>query len=152
MKANHPELKDAVDVGKKTSNALLVSQMFRSATGYDYEEAEYSPDPETGKLELDKVKVKHQPGNAALAMFIATNVMPDQFKNKVEMTKKGYIVNASAELSSDQIEKLAGKLMEESSRMKQVESEVIESEFEAEEPVMASPKNYKALTETDNDE
>lgn len=154
MKQIHPELKDACKIGKKTSNALLVAQMFRSATGYDYEESDHKPNPETGEIELDKVKVKHQPGNGALAMFLATNLMPDQFKHKVELTKSGYVLDESSELSSDQIEKLAGRLLEESKRVKELETAPIDVEFEVKElevePEMASPKNYKALLEETN--
>ncbi len=130
LKRHHPEVKDACAIGKAIADSFLVAQMYRSAVGYEYLEEEWRRDKDTGEMVLNKQTLKHQPANASLAMFIATNHMPEQYKNKVETTKRSFIVNASAELSSDQISKLAGKLIEEADRVKQIENtEIIETEF-----------------------
>ena len=128
LKQRYPEVKEACDIGARTANANLVAHMYKTATGYDYVEEEYRRDPETGEMVLYKMVPKHQPGNATMAMFIATNRMPEQFKHRIETTRKSFIIDAKGELSSEQIEKLAGTLMEESRRVKQIESEVIDVE------------------------
>ncbi len=134
LKQYYPEVKEAAEIGKQIANSFLVAQMYKSAIGYDYEEIEecFNVDPESGELVKsgEKRKLKHQPGNAQLAMFISTNRMPEQFKHRIDIAKKGFIIDATQEISSDQIERLAGKLMEEARNVKQIESTVIETTFE----------------------
>ena len=127
---NHPEVKDAAQIGKMIADSFLVAQMYKSACGYEYVEEEWKLDEKTHEMVKVKEKVVHQPANAQLAMFMATNRMPEQFRHKIELTKKGFIIDSTSEVSSDQIERLAGALMDESKRVKQIESTVIDVEFE----------------------
>ncbi len=135
LKRQHPEVMDAYKAGRRIADSIQVAEMYKSAIGYDYQEVEeeykITVDPDTGE-EITvktgaKVKHKHQPGNAQLAIFLATNRMPDQFKNRIEATKKSFIINGQVELSGDQIERLAGKLFDESRKVKQIESTVVEA-------------------------
>lgn len=130
LKKNHPEVKDAAQIGKMIADSFLVAQMYKSACGYEYVEEEWKLDEDTQEMVKVKEKVVHQPANAQLAMFMATNRMPEQFRHKIELTKKGFIIDSTSEVSSDQIERLAGALMDESKRVKQIESTVIDVEFE----------------------
>jgi hypothetical protein len=132
LKRHHPEVKEAAAIGKQIADSVLVAQMYRSAVGYDYEEVEYRRDKETGEMVESKRVLKHQPGNAQLAIFMATNHMPDQYKNRVEQTKRSFIINASGEMSEDQISKLAGRLLEESNVREIIDAKVVEIDDESE--------------------
>lgn len=124
LKRHNPDVKAACKVGKQIADSFLVAQMFRSAIGYEYEEVdeEYKMDEDGELVKVgEKVKKKHQPGNAQLAMFVLTNHLPEQYKHRIETTKKGFLVDVSTELSADQIEKLAGALLEGTRKEIQVE-------------------------------
>jgi hypothetical protein len=129
LKLIHPEVKDAAAIGKYIADSFLVAQMYKSAVGYDYVTQKFKKDKETGEMELVEESIQHQPANAQLAMFVASNRMPDQFKHRIDLTRKGFIIDASEPISSEQIEKLAGKLLEEAQNVKQIESTVIETTF-----------------------
>lgn len=124
MKSN-PEVKDAIKIGRKIADANLVANMYKSAIGYEYEETE---EIVSGDKITIKKKHKHQPGNSTMQMFLAVNHMPEQYKNRVETTKKGFVLNTNVEISGEQIEKLAGKLLDTAKQVKQVESKVIDNE------------------------
>jgi len=137
LKRHHPEVVDAYKAGRQIADSIQVAQMYKSAIGYDYEEVDEEWEvvqDKTDPTKLYEVKVgekrkhRHQPGNAQLAIFLATNRMPEQFKNRVETTKKSFIINGKVELSGDQIERLAGKLFDEARQVKQIESIVVEAE------------------------
>jgi len=139
-KQRYPDLKDAVAEMKSVAASHLVAQMVRSATGYDYEEEDISyktiRNEETDKLvEIQvgrKVKKRQQPGNPQLAMFLTTNLLPDQFKNRFELTKRESKVNINLALTGKEIREFSGRLLdvadEVDSDRKQVESKVIENE------------------------
>lgn len=129
LKRRHPEVKDASAIGKQIADSFLVAEMYKSACGYEYSKKRYKKNKETGEMELVEETIEHQPANAQLAMFIATNRMPEQFKHKIELSKKGFIIDSSNEATSEQIERLAGALMEESRKVKQIEATVIDTEF-----------------------
>lgn len=134
LKQRNDMVHDAAEVGYRMADAALVAQMYRAAVGYDYEEVEenYGIDKLTGEwgLKGKKVKTKHQPPNPQLAIFLAVNHMPDLYKNRVETTKNGFQIHASTELSAEQIAGLAGKLMDESRKRKQIDSTVVETDNE----------------------
>ena len=129
LKQSNPEVAEACQIGKRIADSFLVAQMYKSAIGYDYQETEqkYKIDKETGDKVLveEKVLHKHQPGNAQLAMFALTNHLPEQYKHRIDVNKKGFLVDVSTELSADQIEKLAGALLEGTREIKHVDSIVV---------------------------
>jgi hypothetical protein len=137
LKQNNSDVLDAVKEGKKIADAALVAKSYQNACGYDYQETEdlYNEvqdpsDPENTKTVKisTKVKTKHQPGNPTLAMFLLTNHLPNLYKNRIEQTRKGFVINATTELSGEQIERLAGALMSGVQERKQIDSKVIEAE------------------------
>lgn len=147
LKRKHPEVMDAYHAGRQIADSIQVAEMYRSAIGYDYEEVdeEFSVNEEGELIKVgEKHKHRHQPGNAQLAIFLATNRMPDQFKNRIETTKKSFTINGQVELSGEQIERLAGKLLDEGRRVKQVESIVVETK----ETVDVDPTEFPILDST----
>jgi len=132
LKKHWPDVKDALDIGRKIADSNLVAQMYKSACGYEYTKRKFKKDKETGEMVLIEEVVEHQPANAQLAMFVASNRMPEQFKHRIDVTKKGFVIDATQEISAEQIEKLAGALMKEAEKTKIIESEVIEASFEPE--------------------
>lgn len=132
-----PEYKEAMEIGQKMADAYIVSQIFKQAVGYDYDEvietfkAVPDFDKETGEPTTklikteEKVHHKHALGNGRLAEFLALNRLPGIFKKQLEITKRGFEIQAHAELSADQINRLAGRLMELIEQKKQIASEVV---------------------------
>jgi hypothetical protein len=124
MQAN-PEVKDALKTGRRIADANLVANMYHTAVGYDYEEVE---EIETPKGVTIKRKLKHQPGSPQMQIFLACNHMPELYKNRVETTKRGFTLNTNVEISGEQIEKLAGKLLDTARQVKQIQSKVVETD------------------------
>ena len=119
LKADNPHLKQAVDAGKALMKAHHVAEMMRVAWGYDYEEETFDyksvpgPNGELREVQIGRtVHKRHAKPNARLMEFIATNLMPDQFKRTFEFNKKNIDINIKGELSKDQITRLAGDLLE----------------------------------------
>lgn len=132
VKKNHPEAREAWAIGAKVADANLVAQMYKTACGYEYTKQKYKADPATGEMTLVEESVEHQPANAQLAMFIATNRMPEHFKHRVELSKQGLVIDSTNEVSADQIERLAGALVKEAERMKVVDATIISAHSEDE--------------------
>lgn len=147
-KQRYPDLKEACQEAKSVAASHLVAQMVRTAMGYRYEEVvnTYVPrrelleaeelegldelDPDEMVLKSRKVTEKHQPGNAQLAMFVATNILPRQFSNRFEIDKKESKIVIKAELTGEEIRGFAGKLLEISEEVgrKVIASEVRDTE------------------------
>jgi hypothetical protein len=128
LKKKHPEVVEACKAGARMADSFLVAQMFRSAIGYDYVEEEWGYNKD-GEWVKKKESIKHQPANAQMAIFMATNRMPEQFKHRVDLTKRGLIIDNTEELSSEQIEKLAGALLEEANKTKLLTADVVDAKF-----------------------
>lgn len=131
-KQRYPQIKKAYDEAKSVCASHLVAQMVRSAIGYDYEEKEFYivTDEETGeeKRKLKSIKVKHQKGEPALMTFLAKNLLPEQFTDKIQIDKRDVKLNLSGELAKDEIAGFAGKLLEiskEERPRKNIESKAI---------------------------
>lgn len=107
LKLHHEDIKEAASRGKKMALAQLCSAMFKAAQGYNYVETREEDGP---KGHTDGKYKKHIAPNAQLAMFLATNLMPDVFKNRTEVDKREikFVVNGKAE--EDKISRLMGLL------------------------------------------
>jgi len=136
LKKNHKDVRQAWEAGVRMANVQLVAQMFRSAVGYEYVDVdeEYKcvqdpADPTKTKEILvgKKVRKRTQPANAALAMFLAANRMPDQFVDKKVLEQRSIEMKLDKIPTKAQIQSLAGKLSSIKEERKIVESEVIES-------------------------
>jgi len=136
LKRNHKDVRQAWEAGTRMANVLLVAQMLRSAIGYDYvdedEEYKYVQDPSdpTKLKEIlvgKKVRKRTQPANAALAMFMAANRMPDQFVDRKVLEQRSIELKLDHIPTTDQIETLAGKLASLKDNRKIIEAEIVES-------------------------
>ncbi len=141
-KQRYPQLFEANTEGKQIMKGILCAEMFRAATGYDYEEedttlrdiVETDEDGNpTGKVTQVKVKTvvhkKHQPGNTHLQEFLANNLMKDTFpRNPTQVTEN--IVTLIGSVEPDRVRQFAGRLMDLiDSPRKQVESKELPVEI-----------------------
>jgi hypothetical protein len=135
LKAKHPDIKKAWQAGIQMAHSILVAQMLRSAIGYDYEDVdlEYKyvqnpKNPEELKEVLvgKKVRKRHQAANAPLAMFMASNRMPDQFVDRKVLERRSIEVKLDKVPTEHQINDLAGKLRRIQEDRKVVEAELVE--------------------------
>jgi hypothetical protein len=146
-KSRYPKLFEANAEGKQIMKGLLCAEMFRAATGYDYEEIDTTfkevaeKDKEgnlTGKIIQIKDKTvvhkKHQNGNADLQKFLANNLMGETFPRSQTQVENN-IITLIGSVEPERIKMFAGKLIDliEAPR-KQVESkEIIKPEPELKE-------------------
>lgn len=87
---NKPQYKEAVirakDIFKHNLTHDLAVSLALAAKGYDKEEIEqeFKPDPKTGNPIPVKMKKKkiHVQANIGAAIFLLTNLAPDQYQNK----------------------------------------------------------------------
>lgn len=81
---SHPEIKGAVTKGREVANVEVENALFKSATGYDYEETFISQtkDKDGNVNEVKKIYKKHQPPNATSAIFWLKNRKPDDWKDR----------------------------------------------------------------------
>lgn len=121
------EISDAFKAGTEMADIVLVSQMYRAAVGYDYTETDVVYDVKlvggsvvNGKLVGAKeIKVprevrekkRHKPSDPQLMTLLAMNRNLGLEKVNTVL-KKSINVNVEEVGSREQIEKLAGKLME----------------------------------------
>lgn len=136
LKGSHEDVRQAWEAGVRMANVQLVAQMLRSAIGYDVEdideEYKYVQDPKDPTklkeiLVAKKVKKRTQPANAALAMFMAANRMPDQFVDRKVLEQRSIELKLDKIPTTEQIETLAGKLANLKEDRKIIEAEIIES-------------------------
>jgi hypothetical protein len=136
-KSRYPNIFEANKEGKQIMKALLCSQMFRCATGYEYDEKdeEYLEDedgnivlsPEGKKIKKIKVHHKVQPGNPDLQKFMANNLMGDIFpRSPIQVSEN--IIALIGSVEPNRIRDFAGRLMELSSGTKQIDSIVRDNE------------------------
>ncbi len=133
-KQRYPKLFEANAEGKQIMKGILCAEMFRAATGYDYEEADTTlkdivetdeAGNPTGKVKQIKVKTvvhkKHQPGNAHLQEFLANNLMKDTFpRNPTQVTEN--IITLIGSVEPDRVRQFAGRLCELIDKPKKVDS------------------------------
>lgn len=114
-KQRYPQIKKAYDEAKQVCASHLVAQMVRAAIGYEYEEKEFTVviDPETKEENriLKTVKIKHQKGEPALMTFLAKNLLPEQFNDRIQIDKRDVKLNLTGELAKEEIAGFAGKLL-----------------------------------------
>ena len=138
----HPEFALACSKGKEAASRYLVAQALRAAAGYDYTEtdAKYRAEQYTDEEGVEQtkevligktVKDKHQKSDPFLLTFMLINLSDGEFKNTkyIETTMKSITANVDirAELTGEEIRKVAGKFLDvaESVEKKQIESVII---------------------------
>jgi len=138
-KRSFPSFKKACNDGKTGQLKRLAASGMREATGYDWmstkTKTEYDAEGNVVKIEKQDIPM-HQAGNATLATFMMCNLsnqlrLTDEeafkSKQKVEVENRNLNVNISAELVGEQIDRLAGKLLN-GGDTKQIETDIIEQE------------------------
>lgn len=134
-KKDHPEFKKALKRGKELTQAYLIAQGIKAASGYDYKERTVKIRKRKGEngefIDIPEIieYTKHQAPDGKLLMFLVSALDRQLGKNdwmqqhKLEIDeKKNVSVQISGEIVSKQIDELAGKLSR-----KLIPSEVIDS-------------------------
>ena len=139
-KRNQPAFKAACLEGKQREKKKLVAKALYAAVGYDYETSKTrtikDSDGNTTKIEETKFK-SHQTANHNLLMFLLCNISHQlgdtedekwQSKQKMEIEQnKNVNIQITGEIATEQIRKLAGRLLNEEERpRKQVNSRVVD--------------------------
>jgi len=135
-KRKYPEFKEACEDGKRSIKRRLVSNGLLESLGYEYEtsKTKVTKDAEGNILKTEITTFKNkQPPNHNLLMFILCNldrqIGDDEWKSKhsIEVDSKTLNVSIDGKVDSEQIKKLAGKILGESGQ-KQIESIVVPDE------------------------
>jgi len=126
-----PAFKEACKAGRKQTKKRLVAQMILSSVGYDYSTSKTRTiqDAEGNIQKVETTEFKnHQPANHNLLMFALCNIdrqMGDNewhSKHKLEIeNNKNINIQIDGQLASEQIAKLAGKLLNEIPERKHIE-------------------------------
>ena len=110
-KKKYADFSDALKKGKETSNYEVENALFKSATGYEYEERKEVQEVVDGVMRK-KVEItrKQVPPNATSAIFWLKNRKPDKWRNKQEIeTNKLQAEIKKLEAETARIESLTDK-------------------------------------------
>jgi len=134
-KKRYPEFKDSCSEGKRREKKKLVAKALLSAVGYDYTTCKTRTikDADGNVIKVEETKFdNHQAANDRLLVFLLCNIdnqLGDHewvSKQKLEIEQnKNITLNITGKIASDQIKKLAGKLLEENQERIFVESKVV---------------------------
>lgn len=132
LKRNHPEVKDAWDVGRKLVDLKLVQTAFERATGVDYDEVttnyktiEKMADGQPTLVEIPvsrKVTPKKVLPDSTLLFKLLCNRLPEYFQDVKKFQVDKRIMEVKGDIS-ETIKNAAGKLMK-------LAETPIEAEFE----------------------
>jgi hypothetical protein len=139
-KEKFPEFKDACTAGRHFVLKKMVAKGLMEAVGYDYKSSK-TRIIKDAKGNVQKIEethfTNHQPANNNLLLFLVCNLShqlglnPEeawQSKQKMEIESKNVSMEITGKVAADQIEKLAGKLIEAEDERKKIDSTVIDSE------------------------
>ena len=132
-----PEFKQACDMGKHFQLKKLVAKGLMEAAGYDYQSKKTrvikSADGTVQKIE-ETIFDNHQPANNNLLLFLVCNLSHQlglpaeemwQSKQKMEIEQKNLQVEITGKVAAEQIERLAGALIDGNKR-KAIDSKVVD--------------------------
>ena len=116
-KIKDPAFAEACKEGREIVKRRLVAAGLRAAWGYEYEDynEKWTPDKETGKLELKEKSVfkKHAMPDAQLLMFMLTNIDPEQWKMRHKVVVDNQLkvnIKIDGKLDGKRIVALANRL------------------------------------------
>jgi hypothetical protein len=113
----HPMFSDLINWGKAVINTRVENSLFRTATGYEYEEIKTIVEEDKNgkkKTRIEKVK-RHQPPNPTAMIFWLKNRAPNEWNDRREIL----IDTKAAELERKQL------------FLEMIEADVIEADYEA---------------------
>ena len=114
----HPLFKRAIEDGKEVAKSYVLAQAFKAACGYDYEERNEKYDA-AGVLKETSVFKKEMPPNPKLIMWLLCNMDKEHWQSEHKITvesERNINVRLDGKIASAQIEKLAGRLLDEPQR------------------------------------
>jgi len=118
-KNRYPQVFTAYHEGKDIATKQLVAKLFRCASGYDYEERneKWVEDVEGNRTGKKNISVfhKHQPPSPNALFFALCNLDSENWKSKHKIDideKRNITIKLDGKIVSEQIEKLAGKLID----------------------------------------
>ena len=123
---SYPAFKKAIDEGRKLAGKYVLAQAFRAACGYDYEEWNEKFDKEGNSLGKS-VFHKHAEPNPKLIMWLMCNLSPEEWKSEHKITvqnDQNINVKLDGKIASEQIMRLAGKLVEDQPKRKLIDATV----------------------------
>ena len=105
-KKKYADFSEALKKGKEVSDFEVESALFKSATGYEYEERKEVQEVVDGVMRK-KVEItrKQVPPNATSAIFWLKNRKPDKWRDKQEIEQTNR-TNPFADLTTDELRKL----------------------------------------------
>lgn len=131
------DFRNAIKAGKDLAEAEFIANMVKAAGGYNYRTKRTSyrwlspeSDHPTKVKTHETIEEKHQPANSALAMFLACNMMPEDFRKEssIKIDKRTQQLLVTGDLEVESLKKLAGKWNELAEKVKEDDSETIEVE------------------------
>jgi len=93
-KNRYPEFKEAIKSGKDTANGEILNAAFKQTTGFYYKEVvpiKVKVDRDTEEIQMVEVE-KFLPPNPTMSIFMLKNRMPNDYKDKREMTIDGNMI------------------------------------------------------------
>lgn len=93
-KNNYPEFADAIKKGKDTANGEMLAAAFAQTTGFYYKETvpmKVKVDRDTEEIVMVEVE-KFLPPNPTMSIFMLKNRMPNEYKDKREVSLEGNMI------------------------------------------------------------
>ncbi len=133
------DLRKAIESGEKLAQTDFIATIIKEAAGYDYKlkKTTYKYLDPTDEKPIrvkvgETIETRHQPANAALATFLACNLMPNDFRKEtqIKIDKRTQSLIVGGDLGTEHLRKLAGSFMELADKQdkKQIESKEVENE------------------------
>jgi IS30 family transposase len=81
-RSRFPEIATALSKGRETVDREVENALYKSATGYEYEEETFELDRKTGEMVLVKTVTKKMPPNVTAQIFWSKNRKPNEWRDK----------------------------------------------------------------------
>lgn len=103
----HPELAEAIKTGQTKNIKELVSSVHKRAKGYSFTETHVEEKQSGGKVtKLTKTMNKHSSPNVTAAIFLLTNLDPENWKHKSEQEISGGVNLSVGPISKKDVKKV----------------------------------------------
>lgn len=106
-KKEHLEISESLKKGKEVVDIQVENALLKRALGYTYKETTSECD-EDGELKVTKVVTKEVVPDTTAQIFWLKNRRPDLWRDKQSIEHSGQINNPFADLTTEELRKLAG--------------------------------------------